>query len=164
MKELSDISITTLNSPIGVLYLIFSGSTLAGLEFDRPDKLSSKNHRCSPDIAVPYKEELRDYLRGVIKEFKQEIVFLSGTVFEQEVWLGLRDIPYGETRSYKWLAEKVGSPGAVRAVGQALGKNPLPVILPCHRIICSDGTIGGYSPRLEIKEWLLRHEVSNQRD
>lgn len=159
MRESSYISITTLNSPVGILYLIFSDSMLAGLEFDRPDNLYSKNHRSSPDMAVPSKKELRSYFKGAVKEFRQGIIFLNGTAFEQKVWLSLRDIPYGETRSYKWLAEKAGSPKAVRAVGQVLGKNPLPVILPCHRIICSDGTIGGYSPRLEIKEWLLSHEA-----
>lgn len=159
MKELSDISITACNSPVGTLYLIFSGGALAGLEFDKPDKLYLKNYVSSHAWAVYFKKQLKGYFKGLVKEFEQTFIFMNGTAFEQKVWLSLKDVPYGETRSYKWLAEKVGSPGAVRAVGQALGKNPLPVILPCHRIICSDGSLGGYSPRVEIKEWLLSLEA-----
>lgn len=162
MREPSDILITTCNSPIGTLYPVFSGGALAGLEFDRPDKPYSNKPVSRPGLAVSFKKQLKGYFKGLVKEFEQTFIFMNGTAFEQKVWLSLRDIPYGERRSYKWLAEKVGSPGAVRAVGQALGKNPLPVILPCHRIICADGSLGGYSPRVEIKEWLLRHEALNK--
>ena len=69
----------------------------------------------------------------------------KGTEFEQKVWTALKQIPFGETRSYKQIAEFIGQPSAVRAVANACGKNPYPVKVPCHRVICSDGTIGGYS-------------------
>jgi methylated-DNA-[protein]-cysteine S-methyltransferase len=84
--------------------------------------------------------------------------FLSGTDFEKGVWSVLRDIPFGETRTYKWVAERTGSPSAVRAVGQALSKNPIPIIVPCHRVIESDGSIGGYSSGVNTKRRLLELE------
>ena len=82
----------------------------------------------------------------------------TGTAFQRKVWEKLLDIPYGETRSYKWLAEEVGSPKGFRAVGGANGKNPVPIIIPCHRVINSDGTLGGYSGGVWIKEFLLKLE------
>ncbi|MBI3593061.1 MAG: methylated-DNA--[protein]-cysteine S-methyltransferase [Nitrospirae bacterium] len=115
------------------------------------------SHSLSP-IAYRLFSELDSYFKGDLKEFKQKIKFIIGTDFEQRVWLALKEIPYGETRSYKWIARMVGRPKAVRAVGQAIGKNPLPIILPCHRVIASDGSIGGFSCGVEIKRWLLRHE------
>ncbi|MFA5355036.1 MAG: methylated-DNA--[protein]-cysteine S-methyltransferase [Thermodesulfovibrionales bacterium] len=104
------------------------------------------------------KKELDLYFSGELTEFRQEIRFLQGTPFERAVWLSLREIPCGETRSYRWIAERVGRPKAARAVGQALRKNPLPVILPCHRVICSNGGLGGYVSGLDHKKWLLKHE------
>src|SRR4030043_1701346 len=87
---------------------------------------------------------------------------MEGTEFERKVWLTLKEIPYGETRTYKWLAEKIGKPSAYRAVGKALSRNPLPIVLPCHRIIESDGTIGGYSSGIDIKRRLLEIEYYNK--
>ncbi len=80
------------------------------------------------------------------------------TPFQRKVWEVTKTIPYGETRSYKWVAEKTGSPHAVRAVGQALKRNPLPGIIPCHRVIRSDGSLGGFSLGLRKKKALLRSE------
>lgn len=82
----------------------------------------------------------------------------EGTEFEQRVWSALSGIPFGETRTYKWIAEKIGNPGAVRAVGRALSKNPLPIIIPCHRVIESDGSLGGYSSGTHRKRRLLEME------
>ena len=82
----------------------------------------------------------------------------SGTKFQQKVWRALLKIPYGETRSYQWVASQIGNPKAVRAVGQAVGKNPLPVIIPCHRVIHSNGTLGGFSLGIKIKKLLLKME------
>ena len=86
---------------------------------------------------------------------------MEGTDFEKKVWLALKEIPYGEARTYKWLSEKIGSPKASRAVGQALGRNPISIVLPCHRIIESDGSIGGYSSGVDIKRRLLEMEYYN---
>jgi O-6-methylguanine DNA methyltransferase len=117
------------------------------------DKMDS-----SSPAAADFFQELDAYFKGDLKKFRQKIKFVRGTAFEQNVWLALKGIPYGEMRSYKWLAERIGKPKALRAVGQALKKNPLPIILPCHRIVASDGSLGGFSCGVDIKEWLLRHE------
>jgi methylated-DNA-[protein]-cysteine S-methyltransferase len=145
-------------SPIGDIYCVFEGHYLIEVSIsEKPLYIDG----LSEDIALlkgPFKNELDAYFNGDLKEFNQKIKFVSGTDFERKAWLALREIPYGETRPYKWLAERIGSPKAVRAVGRALKKNPLPIILPCHRVIASDGSIGGFSCGIEIKKWLLRHE------
>jgi methylated-DNA-[protein]-cysteine S-methyltransferase len=83
---------------------------------------------------------------------------IEGTPFQKSVWDQLKTIPYGQTRSYKYIAKTIQKPNAVRAVGIANGRNPIPIILPCHRVIQSNGKLGGYSAGLWIKDWLLRHE------
>lgn len=87
-----------------------------------------------------------------------EIDLSRYTPFQRKVWEVVKTIPHGETRSYKWVAEKLGNPRAVRAVGQALKKNPLPGVIPCHRVIRSDGSLGGFSRGLKKKRELLRSE------
>lgn len=106
------------------------------------------------------KGALKRYLNGERIDFNINIdtSTLGATDFQRRVWMGLCTIPYGETRSYKWLAERVGCPNGFRAVGQANGKNPLPIIIPCHRVINSNGSIGGYSGGVEIKKRLLAIE------
>ncbi|MBC8414260.1 MAG: methylated-DNA--[protein]-cysteine S-methyltransferase [Nitrospira sp.] len=104
--------------------------------------------------------ELDSYFKGTGKLFSVETVFLSGTEFQKNVWNALQLIPYGETRSYKWLAAEIGRPGAVRAVGGALSKNPLPIVLPCHRVIKSDSSLGGFACGIGIKKSLLDMESS----
>ena len=141
----------SIESPVGVLYLIFSGRSLSGISFERP--LCRRGQ--APDS---FRKELNEYFGGKREDFSQATVFLEGTDFEKKVWLSLKDIPYGETRTYKWVAEKIGSPKANRAVGQALGKNPIPIVLPCHRVIESDGSVGGYSSGVDIKRRLLEIE------
>lgn len=102
---------------------------------------------------------LDDYFKGAKKPFPWKLLTLTtGTKFEQKVWKELWKIPYGKTVSYKDIAKRVGSPKAVRAVGQANKKNPLPIVIPCHRVIASDGSIGGYAYGVEMKKKLLRLE------
>ena len=103
-------------------------------------------------------KELDQYFAGKSREFHYPIHFFSGTEFEQKVWRALKTIPYGETRSYAWLAEEIGNPLAVRAVGGANGKNQIPIVIPCHRIILSNGKLGGYSGGLSFKKKLLELE------
>jgi len=141
-------------SPLGILYLIFSGKALVKVSFEKPSDIALKKGGASSSFI----KELSSYFKGSNTGFTQQIRFLAGTDFEKKVWLSLRDIPYGETRTYKWIAEKSGSPSATRAVGQALSKNPVPIILPCHRVIESDGSIGGYSSGINIKIRLLELE------
>lgn len=152
----------TFSSPLGLLYIIFSDNALAGIIFSNEVgiPLPVKGIKKGP-VPENFRQQLIDYFGGKLREFKQEIILLSGTEFEKSVWLTLREIPYGETRTYKWVAERIGRPGAVRAVGRALSKNPIPIVLPCHRVIESDGSIGGYSSGIERKRRLLNLEYFN---
>jgi methylated-DNA-[protein]-cysteine S-methyltransferase len=112
----------------------------------------------SPERFKDLAERLQQYFSGHKATFPDELDLLSATPFQRAVWQAARQINYGETRSYGWLAERIGKPGAARAVGQALSRNPLPVIVPCHRIIAGDGSLGGFSDGLEMKRRLLRLE------
>jgi len=141
-------------SPVGPLYLIFSGKLLAGISFNKPPHIPFRKNPVSKNFI----KEIEDYFHGTRRDFTQKIKFLKGTDFEKKVWLCLKDIPFGETRTYKWVAEKIGDPLAARAVGQALSRNPIPIVLPCHRVIESDGSIGGYSSGVNIKRRLLEME------
>jgi len=149
----SHIFFDTLQTPLGILFFVFSGERLAEIRFE--NEVPPYPRGKAPEA---FTKQLRDYFNGTLREFHQSFVFLHGTEFEQGVWLSLKDIPYGETRTYKWLAERIGNPKAVRAVGRALSRNPLPIVLPCHRIIESDGSIGGYSSGVERKRRLLDME------
>lgn len=105
------------------------------------------------------KKWLDGYFKGAKKPFPWELIHLTtGTKFEQKVWKELWKIPYGKTVSYQDIAKRVGSPKAVRAVGQANKKNPFPIVIPCHRVIASDGNLGGYAYGVEMKKKLLRLE------
>jgi O-6-methylguanine DNA methyltransferase len=141
-------------SPLGELYLIFSGTALSGISFIKPSGTGYK----SGSVPKAFLKELALYFQGSNDSFNQEVMFLSGTEFEKSVWMALKEIPFGETRSYKWIAEHIGNPGAVRAVGQALSKNPIPIVIQCHRVIESDGSLGGYSGGVNIKVRLLEME------
>jgi methylated-DNA-[protein]-cysteine S-methyltransferase len=101
--------------------------------------------------------QLAEYFAGERREFELALAPV-GTDFQLRVWSALREIPYGAVRNYGDLARALGQPGAARAVGQANGCNPLPIVIPCHRVIASDGTIGGYSGGLAIKHRLLALE------
>lgn len=98
------------------------------------------------------------YFGGESKDFRCALDLGQATPFQQQVWEATRSIPYGETRSYGWIADRIRKPGAVRAVGQALGRNPLPIIVPCHRVIASNGDLCGFGGGLEMKLKLLRLE------
>jgi methylated-DNA-[protein]-cysteine S-methyltransferase len=102
-------------------------------------------------------DQLKSYFAGERKAFDLPLV-LEGTTFQERVWTALQNIPYGETVSYKVLAERVGSPKAVRAVGAANGANPIPIIIPCHRVIGNDGSLTGFGGGLPLKKRLLELE------
>ncbi len=141
-------------SPLGKIYLTYCGKYLTGVSFRKPSHLSFRKG-AAPKAFI---QELSAYFNGENSVFTQKIKFLIGTDFEKKVWAALKKIPSGETRSYKWVAEKVGKPSALRAVGRALSKNPVPIVLPCHRVIASDGSIGGFSSGVERKRRLLDME------
>ncbi|MFH1639269.1 MAG: MGMT family protein [Chloroflexota bacterium] len=112
----------------------------------------------SPDFFTDLRERLTAYFEGTKVGFADELDFTSGTSFQQAVWRMTQLIPYGETRSYKWVSEAVGKAGAARAVGQALHQNPLPIIVPCHRVIASNRSLCGFGGGLAMKRALLHLE------
>ncbi len=146
-------------SPIGTLYLYACKDRLRRLSFAPLDLHARETH--SPILALTIRE-LSLYFAGSLREF--HIPFqLDGTPFEQNAWRALLQIPYGETRSYQEQALMAGSKNASRAVGSANRKNPIPILIPCHRVIRSDGSIGGYNGREagggRIKQFLLSLEA-----
>ncbi len=102
--------------------------------------------------------DLRRYFKGVKVSFNQKLDFLIGTEFERAVWMAARSIPWGRARSYKWIAESIGRPRSYRAVGNALSKNPMLIVVPCHRVIRGNGGLGGFSSGLKVKRKLLALE------
>lgn len=106
-------------------------------------------------------ERFRGYYRGGRPLFTEQLDPSSGTPFQRLVWKTARLIPYGETRSYGWIARQIRRPRAARAVGQAMGRNPLGIIIPCHRVIAGDGTLGGFGGGLPLKRRLLRLEAES---
>ena len=106
--------------------------------------------------------QLKSYLKGRRKHFDCELAF-EGTAFQKSVWSELARIPYGETRSYKEIARAIGRPRAVRAVGNANGRNSLPLIIPCHRVIANSGGLGGFGHGLRVKKRLLEFEKAHSR-
>src|SRR5262245_51620275 len=149
---------TVVPSPIGDLLLTSDGEALTGLHMDPGDGFDI-DPEWEQDAAVfaDAISQLHAYFAGELTAFDLPLA-LAGTPFQKRVWAELRQIPFGQTISYQDLARQVGNPKASRAVGAANGQNPVAVIIPCHRVIASDGTLGGFGGGLERKEWLLRHE------
>ena len=121
-------------------------------------KQATISHRHFQDLS----ERLTAYYAGLGVDFPDRVDPNTGTPFQRAVWEATRLIPYGETRSYTWVARQIGKPEALRAVGQALGRNPLSVIIPCHRVLAGDGGLGGFSGGLEVKRFLLRLEAAGR--
>jgi O-6-methylguanine DNA methyltransferase len=166
---------TTVTSPVGGLFLAASERGLVALEFDarlpgqqtirpnprdlRAEQLKSRGIRFeeSETALRAYVEQLEEYFAGNRREFSFALD-LRGTDFQLACWRALLAIPYGETRSYGDIARAVGRPYGFRAVGMANNRNPLAIVVPCHRVIASDGTLCGYGGGLEIKRRLLELE------
>jgi methylated-DNA-[protein]-cysteine S-methyltransferase len=155
--------ITTVESPIGPLLLSASAGALTGLQMQ-----NQRHFRSIPDGAVrddawfaDITSQLDAYFAGDLHEFDVELR-LEGTDFQRRVWAQLASIPYGETISYGELAARVGNERASRAVGLANGRNPVSIIVPCHRVIGADGSLTGYGGGLERKTWLLDHEAASR--
>ena len=121
----------------------------------------SINQACrSPRLFQDLIQRLKLYFGGHRVNFPDKLDLSGATAFQRKVWETTRLIPYGETRSYAWVAEQIEKPRALRAVGQALGRNPLPIIVPCHRVVASNGKPGGFSGGIEVKKRLLYLEGS----
>jgi len=147
-------------SPVGRLLLAASDDGLHLIEFQNPRHPMShcdawEAREC--DVIRLTATQLREYFGGDRRDFDLPLS-PRGTAFQLEVWHTLASIPYGETISYAQLAQRVGKPSAMRAVGAANGRNPLPLVLPCHRVIGSDGSLTGFGGGLPTKDFLLRME------
>ncbi|MGA3221577.1 MAG: methylated-DNA--[protein]-cysteine S-methyltransferase [Acidimicrobiales bacterium] len=150
---------TTVDSPIGPLTLTAVDGELTGLHMANAAHPPKGTEMWVPDRTA-FKEvvdQLEAYFAGELTDFEVPLR-AEGTEFQRRVWDGLRQIPYGETWSYARLAEHVGNVQACRAVGLANGRNPIAVIVPCHRVIGANGTLTGYGGGLDRKAWLLDHE------
>jgi methylated-DNA-[protein]-cysteine S-methyltransferase len=148
-----------MDSPVGRLRLAADGAGLRRIDFLG----SSEAEPAPPDwirAAAPLKrfvEELESYFDGALRAFEAPLA-PQGTAFQQDVWSCLRAIPYGATTSYGEIAARIGRPKASRAVGLANGRNPIPIIIPCHRVVGKDGSLVGYGGGLHIKRKLLALE------
>ncbi|SDN25723.1 methylated-DNA-[protein]-cysteine S-methyltransferase [Streptomyces sp. cf386] len=150
---------TVIDSPYGPLTLVAEDRALCGLYMTEqrhrpPEETFGERDETPFGAAI---DQLEDYFAGELKEFTLELR-LNGTEFQRRVWDQLRRIPYGETRSYGDLADALGSPGASRAVGLANGKNPIGIIVPCHRVVGANGSLTGYGGGLDRKQRLLDFE------
>jgi methylated-DNA-[protein]-cysteine S-methyltransferase len=150
---------TVMDSPVGPLTLVSTDGVLCGLymheQRHRPVEsvFGTRDDSRSQDV----KEQLSAYFDGDLKEFDVPLAF-EGTEFQRRVWAELLRIPYGETTSYGELAERLGRPTAARAVGLANGKNPISIIVPCHRVVGAGGSLTGYGGGLPRKRFLLSFE------
>jgi methylated-DNA-[protein]-cysteine S-methyltransferase len=155
----------SIDSPIGELLLLGDGHALRGLymqEGRKPVRIAPRWERSEAPFAE-VEEQLREYFAGERTTFEDLPLALDGAPFERRVWGALQGIPYGETVSYGEIAKRVGQPGAARAVGLANGRNPIAVIVPCHRVIGANGTLVGYGGGLERKRLLLELEQGQGR-
>lgn len=150
------------DSPVGPLTLVATDGTLTGLYMDlqrhRPSAaiFGAAADEVDEAFAEPARQ-LREYFAGERTAFDVPLA-LTGTLFQRRVWAALQEIPYGETVSYGQLADQIGQPTAARAVGLANGRNPIAIIVPCHRVIGSDGSLTGYGGGLDRKQHLLAFE------
>ncbi|WP_339447872.1 methylated-DNA--[protein]-cysteine S-methyltransferase [Pseudomonas sp. EA_5y_Pfl2_R50] len=151
----------TLPSPVGELKLVANGSRLAAIlwENDKPNRVRLGPMSQAADNPVLQKtaRQLEEYFAGTRNGFELELDFV-GTDFQKKVWAALLTIPFGETRSYSQIAEQIGHPAAVRAVGAANGRNPISIVAPCHRVIGASGKLTGFAGGLKAKEHLLTLE------
>jgi O-6-methylguanine DNA methyltransferase len=172
MKAMETLHSTTFRSAVGPLFLAASHRGLVALEFDarlpgqqsirpNPRDLRAEKSRVvfeeSPEALRRYVRELEEYFAGRRREFSFPLD-LRGTDFQVACWRALLAIPYGETRTYADIARAVGKPQAFRAVGMANNRNPVAIVVPCHRVIASDGTLCGYGGGLDVKRKLLELE------
>ncbi|MGA7563126.1 MAG: methylated-DNA--[protein]-cysteine S-methyltransferase [Desulfobaccales bacterium] len=166
-EQARELTVSLADTPLGGIILYFTPKGLAALDFageagEIDLERASIAETVDPMIGSVVKE-LRAFLAGAPADFRDLPLDLQGTPFQLRVWQELRRIPWGGTISYRELARRAGSPKALRAVGQANAVNPIPIIIPCHRVISADGSLGGYSSGLWRKCWLLKHEGVRQK-
>ncbi len=159
MKEKNNISsesIQIYESPIGPLSVTANERAITGISFGM-----AKREAEPSKITQAAVKQLKEYFSGQRKVFDLQLE-PAGTKFQKKVWEALSEIPYGETVSYRQIAEKINCPKGFRAVGMANNKNPIAIVVPCHRVIGTDGSLTGYAGGLSVKESLLQLELSNK--
>ena len=144
------------NSPIGILKISEDNGKIIGLYPNQKEKSGQEQHS---ELLKEACRQLDEYFQGKRKQFDLPINY-KGTPFQEKVWRELQNIPYGETRSYEDIAIKIGSPKADRAVGQANNRNPILLLIPCHRVIHKNGDISGFACGIKTKKYLLDLEKS----
>ena len=144
----------TMSSPIGLLRLSSDEKHLVSVSFDAE---TTENSDSPPEILIQSQKQLEEYFSGTRQQFDLKVA-PDGTEFQHRVWGQVSDVNYGNTKSYVEIAISLGSENYSRAVGMANGKNPIPIIIPCHRVIGHNGKLTGYAGGLERKKWLLLHE------
>ncbi|MEI6244334.1 MAG: methylated-DNA--[protein]-cysteine S-methyltransferase [Acidobacteriota bacterium] len=146
--------VRTLQTPVGLLKLTATDTALTGVWLNAT---GTPNKTRASGVLAETEQQLKAYFAGTLETFDLPLA-LTGTPFQCEVWTMLRYIPFGETCSYAELADRIGRPNAMRAVGAANGQNPIPIVIPCHRVIGANGSLTGFGGGLKMKAWLLRHE------
>jgi methylated-DNA-[protein]-cysteine S-methyltransferase len=151
------VSVAHVETPVGRLTLVAGATGLRAVLFAGEHSPEGATQRRNPVLATAA-EQLVEYFAGARRTFELPLE-LVGTPFQKRAWLALASIPYGSTVSYGEQARRVGRPGAARAVGAANGRNPLSIVLPCHRVVGAGGALTGYGGGLEVKRALLEHEA-----
>ncbi|TAL65888.1 MAG: methylated-DNA--[protein]-cysteine S-methyltransferase [Legionella sp.] len=153
-------------SPIGDLKLIASDQGLQAILWENDNPARVPNHspqeKQNHPVLLEVAQQLKEYFAGQRQHFSLPLDF-HGTEFQKKVWQALLTIPYGETRSYGQIAQQIGNPKSMRAVGAANGKNPISIITPCHRVIGANGQLVGFAGGLKIKSYLLELEAKNKK-
>lgn len=151
-------------SPIGILEIIGTDQAISSILFVERELIENTVQEETPQVLRDCLTQIDNYFKGELHEFTFPYV-MNGTIFQQSVWNALKGISYAETGSYKDIAVSIGNEKAIRAVGSANGRNKLTIVIPCHRIIGTNGKLTGYAGGLWRKEWLLQHEqkVKNTR-
>ena len=162
---MTELHIDHIESQVGTVTIAVHGDTLCALDFVGEERMLERLarrfdslHCRDTDDPAGHSSRLRAYFRGRLDATLDIPVDPAGTPFQRRVWKALQEIPCGETRSYRDIACAIGNAGAVRAVGSANGRNPIGIVIPCHRVVGADQRLGGYAGGLDNKRWLLQHE------
>lgn len=151
-----------ITSPLGDVFLLWRKEGVFLVSFIKEKQLKKVSGFVKYDFRIErsnsmLEKQLNEYFNGKRKEFELDLI-MNGTRFQQKVWKELLKVPFGETVSYGEIAKRVGNPKGARSVGMAVSRNPLSIVIPCHRVIRSSGEIGGYAGGVYRKKWLLQHE------
>ena len=166
LPEDASLATTIIKTPVGEMRAAATDRGLCVLLFPNKETVwpAREGSAGARKHLAETRKALDEYFSGRRKEFSGIALDMRGTDFQRSVWSALLTIPFGETRSYGDIAKQIGNPKAVRAVGLANGQNPVPVIVPCHRVIGANGKLTGFGGGIETKQWLLAHEGASHAD